>query len=104
MIKLTRSKVVDEGIDSLIHSGYFKNKEKLMDEAFRTLLEVKPEIRVEIAVELYKEEKVSFGKASEIAGISQEGFKKILKSRGIKRIIEGPDKDTLDKEVEEFLE
>ena len=101
---MTRSKVVDEGINTLIHSGYFKDKEKLMDEALRTLLEVKPELRVEIAVELYKEKKVSLGRASEIAGVSQEGFKNILKSRGIKWVVYVPDKETLDKEVEEFLE
>ena len=64
---MTRSKVVDEGINTLIDSGYFKDKEKLMDEALRTLLEVKPNLRVEIAVELYKEKKVSLGRASEIA-------------------------------------
>lgn len=101
---MTESRVVKEGIDSLIHSGYFENKEKLIDEAFKTLMEVKPEIRREVAVELYKEGKVSLGKAAEITGVSQEGFKNILKSRGIKREVKAPDKDTLDKEVEEFLD
>ncbi len=101
---MTGSKVVKEGMDSLIHSGYFENKEKLMDEAFKTLLEVKPEIRIEVAVGLYKEGKVSLGRAAEIAGVSQEGFKNILNSRGIKREIKVQDTETLDKEVDKFLD
>ena len=30
--------VIKEGINSLIRAGYYKDKEKLLDEAFRTML------------------------------------------------------------------
>ncbi len=88
MVKLTESEVIKEGIDSLIRAGYYEDKEKLQDEAFRTLLEVRPELRTEVAIQLYKSKKVSLGRAAEIAGVSLEGMKTILKSRGIKIEIE----------------
>jgi hypothetical protein len=47
--------VIKEGIDSLIRAGYYKDKEKLLDEAFRTMLEVRPALKTEMAIELYKE-------------------------------------------------
>jgi uncharacterized protein YwgA len=40
--------------------------------------------RVEIAVSLLKKEKVSFGKAVEISGLSQSGFEELLKKKNIK--------------------
>ncbi len=51
--------IIREGIDSLIRAGYYENKEKLLDDAFRVMLEARPELKVEVAVELYKEEKIS---------------------------------------------
>ncbi|MFQ6055383.1 MAG: UPF0175 family protein [Methanosarcinales archaeon] len=78
---------LDEKISSLIDSGYFTNKDQLFKSAFRTLLEFDPSIKIVIAIELYKKEKISLGKASEIAGLSREEFKDILRSRGISRKI-----------------
>ena len=49
MVKLIESDVIKEWIDSLIRAGYYKDKENLQDEAFRKLLEVKPELRTEVA-------------------------------------------------------
>lgn len=43
------------------------------------------DLRIEVACALYKDEKISFGKAVEIAGTSYEDMKKILYERGIKR-------------------
>ena len=95
--------VLKEGIEGLIRAGYYKNREALMDEAFRTMIEVKPFIRLEMAVELYKSEKISMSRAAEIAGISIEGFKSFLESRGIKRIVHAPPRERLEKGVDAIL-
>jgi len=92
--------VIKEGINSLIRAGYYKDKEKLLDEAFRTMLEVRPALKTEMAIELYKEEKISLSRAAEIAGMSTEGFKNILEQRGIKRIVKAPSEDKIKKGVE----
>jgi len=100
---MTESEVIKEGMDSLIRAGYYKDKETLHGEAFRTLLEVRPELRTEVAIELYNSKKVSLSRAAEIAGISLEGMKTILKSRGIKIKVEPPSESELDEGVEYIL-
>ena len=95
--------VIKEGINSLIRAGYYKDKDKVLDDAFRTMLEVRPALKIEIAVELYKEGRISLSRAAEIAGMSAEGFKNILEQRGIKRIVKAPTEDKIRKEVELIL-
>ena len=46
-----------------------------MLDAFRAMIEAKPSVKMEMAAELYKSEKVSLSRAAEIAGTSIEGFK-----------------------------
>jgi hypothetical protein len=48
------------------------------------LTEQNPAQLSEMAIELYKSEKISLGRAAEAAGTSQEGFKKILENCGVK--------------------
>ena len=95
--------MIKEGINSLIRAGYYEDKEKVLDDAFRTMLEVRPALKMEMAVELYKEEKISLSRAAEIAGMSTEGFKNILEQRGIKRIVKAPSDDKIKKGVELIL-
>ncbi len=96
--------LVHDGIDVLIKSRYFGSKEKLLDEAVRTLLEVKPALKIEIAVELYKKGTISLSRASEISGVSTEGFKEILASRGIVRDVKAPSRKKIKKEVKLILQ
>ncbi|MGA9099300.1 MAG: UPF0175 family protein [Methanotrichaceae archaeon] len=95
--------ILKEGIECLIRTGYYKSRDALLEDAFRIMLEVKPSIKQEMAVELYKSEKVSLSRAAEIAGISIEGFKSLLESRGIKRIVHAPSPERLRKEVDIIL-
>ena len=95
--------LVHESIDILKKSKFFGSKEKLLDEAVRTLLEVKPSFKIEIAVELYKKGTISMSRASEIAGVSGEGFKEILSSRGIVRKVKAPTSEKMKKEVDLIL-
>jgi predicted HTH domain antitoxin len=92
--------VIKEGINSLIRAGYYTDKAKLLDEAFRTMLEVQPALKTEMAIELYKEEKISLSRAAEIAGMPTESFKNILGQRGIKRIVKAPSEAKINKGVE----
>ena len=95
--------VLKEGIDGLIRAGYYRNREALLEEAFRTMIEVKPSIRLEMAVVLYKSEKVSMSRAAEIAGTSIEGFKNFLESKGIRRLVSAPPEERLLKGVDFLL-
>ncbi len=104
LVKIMTESLVRESIDILSKSRYFGSKNKLLDEAVRTLLEVKPALKIEIAVELYKKGTVSLSRASEIAGISTQGFKEILASRGMVRVIKAPSREKIKKEVKLILQ
>ena len=54
----------------------------------------------EMAVELYRSEKVSLSRAAEIAGLSQEGFKNLLELKGIKRVVAAPSEDKIRRGVD----
>ena len=62
---------------------YYKSNNDLIADAYRALLNLKPGLRVEIAMELYLREEVSLSKAAEIGGMDMESFKEILKARGV---------------------
>jgi len=79
--------VVTQKMDILLERGIFESEESLMLSAYRSLLTLRPELKVELALSLYEREEISLGKAAEIAGVSREQMKDILVSRGIKRRI-----------------
>ncbi len=76
--------LMKDEIVALVKGGIYSSKSDVARDSFRCLLEHKPELKVSIAVELYRGEKVSLGRAAEIAGVNFEAFKTVLKERGIK--------------------
>ncbi|MEA3459719.1 MAG: UPF0175 family protein, partial [Chloroflexota bacterium] len=70
-------------METLVERGIFEDEESLLASAYRSLLTLRPELKIEIALSLYEREEVSLGRAVEIAGVSREEFKEILASRGI---------------------
>lgn len=56
--------------------GY--DKGEILHSALRMYLDANKELKERLAVELYKEGKISLGKASEIADISYEEMKELL--------------------------
>jgi len=77
--------LVTQKMDILLERGIFESEESLMLSAYRSLLTLRPELKVELALSLYEREEISLGKAAEIAGVSREQMKDILVSRGIER-------------------
>ena len=71
----------------LIEQGIFEDEESLKNSAYRSLLTLRPKLKVEIALSLYKREKISLGRAAEIAGLSREELKEVMASRGVERRI-----------------
>ena len=78
------SSVIEKEISSLVGIGFYETEDGVIADAVGALLEKKPEMRREIAVNLYKNGEVSLWKASEIARMNLEEFKDVLSYRGIK--------------------
>ena len=81
--------------------GY--DTDSLLRDAVNLFLIVNKELREKIAIELYKDGKISLGKASEIAGLSYENMKERLIENNI-LIRRGPESaEELRKKAEQLL-
>ena len=94
--------LTNEGLKFLI-PRYFKNKSELLDEAVKLILRSNQAIRVELAVNLYVQEKVSLAKAAEISGVTTPEFKEILAEKGYKRVVEGDSIEKIDQKIKEVF-
>ena len=80
----TKSMMKDR-VEAVVRSGMYADETELYEEAIRTLFEVKTDLKMIAAVELYKEGEISLGKASEIAGVNIVQFKDVLSQKKITR-------------------
>ncbi len=99
----SKDSVLSKLDEILVSIGKYPGKKELMEDAFRALLRAKPELKVDLAVELYKKKEISLSKAAEISGLNVEDFKELLRERGIKISIPALPSEDIDKEVERIL-
>lgn len=92
--------IIEKEMRVLIKYGYYASIDEAVKDAFRTLLNAKPNLKTVAAIELYKEGAVSLGKAAEIAGVTTVEFKDILADRGIMREVSSRSVEELEKGVE----
>lgn len=83
-ISFTAPDLLRMEIEASSEIGYYDNKSEFLRDATRTLLAARKDLRIAIACELYKKEKISLGRAVEIADVNYEEMKKLLVERGIK--------------------
>jgi predicted HTH domain antitoxin len=96
-------RTLTQRVNVLVEQGIFEDEERLKNMAYRSLLTLRPELKVEIALSLYKSEQVSLGRAAEIAGLSREELKEIMASRGIERKISSLPQGEVDAGVKRLL-
>ncbi len=95
--------MLDELDKILVDIEKYPNKEELVKDALRALLRAKPELKKEVAVELFRKGTVSLSRAAEIYGSTIEDLKELLKERGIKIEIPNIPIEEIDKEVESIV-
>jgi len=76
-----------EDVDLLVERGLYESKDELLEDAVRTLLRTRPDLRQELAVALYARGRVSLARAAELAGLDQESFKALLQEPVGKRAV-----------------
>lgn len=84
-LSFTVPEVLRLELGAIPKTGYYDSTSEFLRDAMRTLLAARKDLRISIATVLYKENKVSLGKAVEIADVSYEEMKKLLAERGISR-------------------
>ena len=88
----------------LVRIGRYSSKSELMEDALRTLLRAKPELKRDVAIELYNKNEVSLSRAAETCGLNIEDFKELLKEKGIKIAVPSIPVEEVDEEVAKILE
>jgi predicted HTH domain antitoxin len=88
----------EKTFESLIRTKLFKSEEELLKEAIGALFYKRPELKREVAMDMYKNKEISLWKAAQMCGVSLEEFKEILRSRGIRIEVE-----TTKQEIEKRL-
>lgn len=92
-----------EELSLLVEEGIYPDRKALVQDALRTLLRSKPELRHRLALSLYKRDNVSLTRAAEIAGLDLESFKELLHEAGVVRRI-SPVGEGMEPEVKHLLE
>ena len=95
--------IVDQELDAVIRAGVFRDREHAIDEAIETLFVVRPQLRTEAAVELFRSGEVSLLRAAEVAGLDAELFRRLLRDRGIAWEIAAETSDEMDQAITDFL-
>jgi len=85
---------VEDKLDALVNAEVYKSRDEVISDAMSALLTLKPRLKIDMAINLYRNKKVSLWRASDIASLTLEQFKDVLASRSIRIEIEG-DEDSI---------
>ena len=75
--------ILDEELKALVRTGYYENKSEVFRTALREFLAANRNLRISIALQMYKDDKATFAKAAEIAGVPYEEMKEIFWQHGV---------------------
>ena len=90
---------IENEISALVKGGYFRSKDSFIEESVKYMLVSRGDLKINAAVEMYRSHDVSLARASEVAGMSIFEFKELLKTRGIKMVVEAPSKEEIDSQI-----
>lgn len=93
----------DREIAALMRLGLYQSREEVISDAVRNLLLNNRSLRLELALDLFKNDEVSLGRAAEMAGLDRWQFEKVLSERGIPIVIEADSAEAMDEELAFFF-
>lgn len=70
-------------LDAITRIGYYDSLSEFLRDAIRNLLEKNKDVRLALAFELFKNKKISLGKAAEITHLSIDEIKQHFKEREV---------------------
>lgn len=87
-------------LNALLKAGIFRSRREATEEALRMLFVVRPQLKVEAAIQLFRDGEVTLGRAAEIAGLTRWELEMILADRGIVRVVECDSAENLERQVQ----
>jgi predicted HTH domain antitoxin len=80
--------LLEDAIGAVVRAGEYTSREDAIGHAFEVLLAANPPLRINTAVELYRQSKVTLTRAAEIAGLELETFKECLGTHNLRIAID----------------
>jgi len=102
VLSVTMPPLLKREVEAASKTGYYDNGSEFVRDAIRTLLSSRKDVRLAIAMELYGEGIISIGKFTEIAELSYDEAKRLLRSRGLKIRAASRSLSDLGKELKAF--
>lgn len=90
---------IENEIRALVKGGYFRSKDSFIEESVKYMLVSRGDLKINAAVVMYRSNDLSLARAAEVAGMSIFEFKEILKTRGIKMVVEAPSNEEIDSQI-----
>lgn len=94
---------IDQDVDALVRTGLYRSRDEVISDAIRNLLLNNKALRFELAIDLFRSDEVSLGRAAEIAGVDRWQFQEILNERHIPVLVEAESAEIMDKDIEFFF-
>jgi predicted HTH domain antitoxin len=82
-IGILTDNIIEKGIETIVQTDGYPNREAVLQEAFRLFLQTYPEYRLMMATRLYQDGLVTLKWAAEISGLASSDFEAVLQARGI---------------------
>ena len=79
---------LEKEVNALIDSGLYPDSHAVMIDALENLVQIKKASRLDAAIQSYRADDVTLGRAAELAGIHRFEFEEVLKARGIVKEVE----------------
>ena len=90
----------DNELSAVVRAGCFASEEDAVREAVQMMFAVKPQLRMEAAIQRYLDGAVTLGRAAELVGMTQWRFQEMLEQRGCRIEIAARPAKELDEAVE----
>ena len=93
----------EQQLDAVVRAGLFRDRQHALEEAMRTLFTVRPQLKTEAAVELFRSGEISLLRAAEIAGLDFESFRSLLRDRAVPWEVAADKPEDLDQAIAFFF-
>lgn len=95
--------LIEKEVEALVRTGLYRSRDEVIADAIRNLLLNNKALRLEFAIDLFRSDEVSLGRAAEIAGTDRWRFQEILADRQIPIVVEAESAEMMDKDLELFF-
>jgi predicted HTH domain antitoxin len=90
MVDVISSDLLEDELKAVMQAGNYGSKEEAIGHALKVLLVANPRLRIDTAVELYRRNRVTLMRATEIAGLEMETFKQQLAEQHVLIAVDEP--------------